>query len=117
MKNCWASCRSTAAWGRCGADCSLGTITIRGGQSLTSIASTLEKGHQKWYPSALSPADKHKTAKMSLPALPSPDEVPVGSCLSRSCFKIRKCVTLTYCLGIFQSVAFVLDLRESGFAC
>lgn len=53
---------------------------------------------------------------MSSPTLPSPDKVPAASCLSGRSFKTEKCVFLTYCLGIFQFVAFVLALRALGFA-
>lgn len=37
-----------------------------------------------------------------------------SSCLSGSCFKMSKQVSLTYNLGTFQTVAFMLDLRASG---
>lgn len=43
--------------------------------------------------------------------------VTAGSCLSGSHFKISKWVSVTYGLSPFQSVAFVIDLRASGFAC
>ena len=53
---------------------------------------------------------------MSSPTLPSPNKVSAASCLSGRSFKTETCVFLTYCLGIFQFVAFALALRALGFA-
>lgn len=51
---------------------------------------------QKWYP----------------PALSSLEEVTSVFCLSDSHFGISNWVSLTYCLGVFQT-CFLMDLRAS----
>lgn len=51
---------------------------------------------------------------MLLPVFSSPEKEPVGSCISSSCSKFNKWVSLTYGLGTFQTLAFVLGLRASG---
>ena len=53
----------------------------------------------------------------SLPVLLSPENVPAGSCLSGSYFRISMWVSFAYDLGAFQTVSFALDLRVSGSAC
>ena len=40
------------------------------------------------------------------------DKVPTGSYLSRSCFKISNWVSITYGLGVFQSVLFCAESKE-----
>lgn len=40
------------------------------------------------------------------------DKVPTGSCLSRSCFKMSNWVSITYGLGVFQSVLFCAESKE-----
>lgn len=52
-----------------------------------------------------------------LPVLLSPENVPAGSCLSGSYFKIRVWVSFAYDLGAFQTISFALDLRVSGSVC
>ena len=47
--------------------------------------------------------------------LTSPDKVSTGPCLCHSLLKMSKWFSLTYSVGTFQSVAFVLDLRENRF--
>lgn len=51
---------------------------------------------------------------MLLPVFSSPEKDPIGSCLSSSCSKFSKWVSLSYSLGTFQTVAFVLGLGASG---
>lgn len=53
----------------------------------------------------------------SLPVLLSPENVPAGSCLSGSYFRISMWVSFVYDLGAFQTISFALDLRVSGSAC
>lgn len=57
-----------------------------------------------------------KLQKWHLPGLLSLDNVTPGSCLSSGHLKFSKWVFCAYSLGVFQSVAFVLDLRMSGSA-
>ena len=44
----------------------------------------------------------------------SPQNVPTGSCLTGSYFKISKWVSLAYGVGAFRTIPFALDLRVSG---
>lgn len=46
--------------------------------------------------------------------LSSMDKVSAVSYLSSSCFRISKCVSLNYGLGMFQTFAFVLNPRVDG---